>query len=218
MAIPMLEVCPSCLVSAPVEEFYPPGARWDRANPDAIVCQACREQPPLPAAPEWLNIPAKLRKAMELAADGMTWDEARVAAGIPKSFGLEDELAKNGLVRRVYQALLRDRRLDLNYMAAKLRLMLSAQRAVFNKATGEFEHFPDNAIQMRALELLHKQHSLLGDAGGDDNPRPTVVFVTPIGDGKSPKSQLLPQGVGGYVIEGRSRVLDDGEVVHAADE
>ena len=45
-----------------------------------------------------------------------------------------------------------------------------------------------------------------------------ALSAAAFGDGKSPKSQLLPQGVGGYVIEGRSRVLDDGEVVHAADE
>ena len=85
----------------------------------------------------------------------------------------------------------------------------------FMTLAGLLNTFKDG--QVNVVEFFEKA-ARGEDAGGDDKPRPTVVFVTPIGDGSSPKSQLLPQGVGGYVIEGRSRVLDDGEVVHAADE
>jgi hypothetical protein len=176
------DVCIQCGDTRPLDEFYEAGADWGVGGPKCRACRTARSL--VPAALDWGKTPTKFRQALTAhleSTPGTPFSQVAREVGLPSHWGLETILAKSADARRVYRQLLRDAGIDLPYLAAKLRIMLHAQKKVWNPAEDVWETFPDNTTQMRAIELAHKLHNQIGGNEKDQAAAPTIVVLTNIG-------------------------------------
>lgn len=145
--------------------------------------------------------------------EGASVKEAAEVAGYGKvATPLRIQLERSRELRTVYQRMLRETGLHEWYLTRKLKTLLEAKRPIWDNESKSFVWAPDNGVQMRAVELVHKLHDLV-PVSAADNPLAQAAAQVEIhvnfGPGDDPTIEARQDQNGTFTIE-HSEVVRDG--------
>ena len=110
-------------------------------------------------------------------------------------------------VRERTQKALREAGMDEYLAARKLQTLLYARKPYWNPAAGQWNFFPDYAVQMRATEGLLKALDALPRPSADETYRPSVVIISDLFSDR-PHELEEPQSL---VLEVKATKVAEGE-------
>lgn len=141
------------------------------------------------------------RKALVALVEGKTVSQAAREAGYAYHSAVSNQLnGRNSRLRAAFLEAMDALGLSDAKILQKLRQVTNATTAKWNPNKKQWDHFPDHAVQLKALDMALKLKGHYPRAGEAKEPVP-VTIVTSLFDGLGPPCGPVGQGV--------SRARDD---------